>query len=161
MSYLPKKKEAGEDLYKIYCLIYPLICSFAFIFFNWRIITLQYCAGFCHTSTWISHRYAYVPSLPSPFPSHPSRLVQSRYLSSLNHTANSRWPSILHMVMYMFQCYSLNSSHALFPLLCPQVCSLSVSPLPLCRQVRHYHLFRFHIYELIYNICLSLTYFTL
>ena len=25
--------------------------------FNWRIITLQYCIGFCHTSTWISHRY--------------------------------------------------------------------------------------------------------
>ena len=31
--------------------------------FNWRIITLQYCIGFCHTSTWISHRYTYVPSL--------------------------------------------------------------------------------------------------
>ena len=26
---------------------------------------LQYCIGFCHTSTWISHRYTYVPSLLS------------------------------------------------------------------------------------------------
>ena len=26
--------------------------------------------------------------------------------------------------MYMFQCYSLNSSHLLLPPLCPQVCSL-------------------------------------
>ena len=26
-------------------------------FFNWRIIALQYCVGFCHTSTWISHRH--------------------------------------------------------------------------------------------------------
>ena len=26
-----------------------------FICFNWRLITLQYCGGFCHTSTWISH----------------------------------------------------------------------------------------------------------
>ena len=30
---------------------------------NWRILALQYCTGFCHTSTWISHRYTYVPSL--------------------------------------------------------------------------------------------------
>ena len=26
------------------------------LFFNWRLITLQYYGGFCHTSTWISHR---------------------------------------------------------------------------------------------------------
>ena len=31
--------------------------------FNWRIIALQYCVGFCHTSAWISHRYTHVPSL--------------------------------------------------------------------------------------------------
>ena len=30
--------------------------------FNWRIIALQYCVGFCHTLTWISHRCTYVPS---------------------------------------------------------------------------------------------------
>ena len=28
-----------------------------------RIIALQYCADFCHTSTWISHRCTFVPSL--------------------------------------------------------------------------------------------------
>ena len=40
--------------------------------------------GFCHTSTWISHRYTYVPSLLNlpPTPSHPSRLSQSPSLSS-------------------------------------------------------------------------------
>ena len=26
-----------------------------FFFFSWRLITLQYCSGFCHTFTWISH----------------------------------------------------------------------------------------------------------
>ena len=26
-----------------------------FFFFNWRLITLQYCSDFCHTLTWISH----------------------------------------------------------------------------------------------------------
>ena len=34
-----------------------------YFFFNWRINTLQNCVGFCQTSTWISHRYSYVPSL--------------------------------------------------------------------------------------------------
>ena len=33
--------------------------------------------------------------------------------------------SILHMVMYVFPCCSLNSSHLLLPLLCPQVYSPS------------------------------------
>ena len=44
---------------------------------NWRIIALQCCVGFCHTATWISHNYTYVPfflNLPlTPYPSHPSR----------------------------------------------------------------------------------------
>ena len=33
------------------------------VIFNWRIVALQYCVGFCHLSTWISHRYTYVSSL--------------------------------------------------------------------------------------------------
>ena len=38
-------------------------CSFLKLIFNWRTIALQYCVGFYQTSTWISHRYAYVPFL--------------------------------------------------------------------------------------------------
>ena len=34
--------------------------------FNWRIIAFQYCDGFCHTSTWITHRYICVPSILKP-----------------------------------------------------------------------------------------------
>ena len=44
-------------------------------------------------TTWIS--------VPSPSPSHPSRLLPSPVLSSLRHTANSHWLSILHMAMYV------------------------------------------------------------
>ena len=62
-------------------------------FFNWRIIALQYWVFFCHTSTWIRHRYTYVSSLLNhPFislPIPPSRLLQSTGLSSLCHTAKS------------------------------------------------------------------------
>ena len=34
---------------------------FPFIFNSWRLITLQYCSGFCHTLTWISHGFTCVP----------------------------------------------------------------------------------------------------
>ena len=43
-------------------------------------MTLQYCSGFCHTSTWISHRCTPNPQLPTPklsSPSHPSGQSQS------------------------------------------------------------------------------------
>ena len=39
--------------------------------FSWRIITLQYCDGFCHISVWIGHRYTCVLSplgIPTPTP---------------------------------------------------------------------------------------------
>ena len=39
-------------------------------------------------------------------PSHASRLLQSPSWSSLSHTANSHWLSILHMIMYMFPCWA-------------------------------------------------------
>ena len=97
--------------------------------FYCKIFTLQYCADFCHTSTWISHRYTYVPSLlnlsaiPHPIP--PSRLSQSTRLSSLCHSKSPL--SILYMVIFMFPCCSLNLSHLLHPTLCPQVCSLCLN----------------------------------
>ena len=40
----------------------------SFIFISWRLITLQYCSGFCHTLTWISHGFTCTPH-PDP-PSH-------------------------------------------------------------------------------------------
>ena len=58
------------------CELSCLIKQFSFLknfIFNWRIGTLQYYDGFCHTSTQISHRYTRVlPSwTPSHLPSHP------------------------------------------------------------------------------------------
>jgi len=59
--------------------------TFSFIF-NWRIIVVQYCAGFCHILTWISHKYTYVPhswtSLPPPTPPHPLGCHRTPNLSS-------------------------------------------------------------------------------
>ena len=46
---------------------------FSCIFISWRLITLQYCSGFCHTLTWISHGFTCIPypDLPSHIPLHP------------------------------------------------------------------------------------------
>ena len=85
---------------------------FFFLNFNWRLITLQYCSGFCHTLTWISHGCACIPH-PEP-PSHlPLHLIPQGHpsapaLSTLSHASNLDWWSVSRMIIYMFQCYSLN-----------------------------------------------------
>ena len=50
-----------------------IFCLFKFIYFNWRLITLQYCSGFCHTFIRISHGFTRVsyPEPPSHLPLHP------------------------------------------------------------------------------------------
>ena len=50
-----------------------LFIYFPFIFISWRLITLQYCSGFCHMLTWISHGVTCVPHRypPSRLPPHP------------------------------------------------------------------------------------------
>ena len=93
-------------------------------FFNLRIIALQYCVGFCHISTWISNRFTYVFSFLNLPHTHPLRSPHSTRLSSGSCTAASPWPSILHMVKYMFQGYSLNLPTLSIPHLCPQACSV-------------------------------------
>ena len=72
--------------------------------FYWRVISFQNFLFFLvkshHKSVIGIHiSPAFWTSLPSPSPSHSSRLIQSPCLSFLSHTANSRWLSILHMVM--------------------------------------------------------------
>ena len=50
-----------------------LLFFFSFTFISWRLITLQYCSGFCHTLTWISHGFTCIPHPypPSHLPLHP------------------------------------------------------------------------------------------
>ena len=88
-------------------LLLNKISSFLEFIFNWRIIALQYCTGFCHTSTCISHRYRHVSFLLS-LPPTPLGCHRAPDFCSLSHTANLHC-LILHMVMYMFQCYTLNN----------------------------------------------------
>ena len=60
------------------------------------------------------------PPLPPPFPSHPSGSSQC---TSPEHP-NLDWWSMSRMMIYMFQCYSLKSSHPRLLPQSPKVCSL-------------------------------------
>ena len=46
-----------------------------FIFISWRLITLQYCSGFCHTLTWISHGFTCIPHPDPPSHLHPHPIL--------------------------------------------------------------------------------------
>ena len=72
-------------------------------------------------------------------------------------------PLILRMVMYMFQCYSLKSSHPSLLPLSPKVCSSHVCPLccPACNIVSTVFLNSIYMHQYTIFIFLFLIYFTL
>ena len=71
-----------------------------FFFISWRLITLQYCSGFCHTLTWISHGHTCIPHpdppLPPPSPPDPSGSSQCTRSKHLSHLSNLGWWSDSH-----------------------------------------------------------------
>ena len=73
------------------------------------------------------------------------------------YTAASHQLSILHMIVYMCQFQSPNSSHSLLYPMSTSLFSMSASLFLPCKQVHLYHFSRFHIYVLIYSICFSLS----
>ena len=109
-----------------YCTIF-----FSFIFISWRLITLQYWSGFCYTLTWVSHGFTCAPHpnppFPPPSPSHPSGSSQCTSSEHLSHASNLGWWSVSPLIVYLFQCYFLRTSH---PCLLPQ--SLKVCSVHLC-----------------------------
>ena len=75
----------------------PAYFFFSFLFFliSWRLITLQYCSGFCHTLTWISLGYTCIPHpdppLPPPSPPDPSGSSQCTRSEHLSRASNLGW----------------------------------------------------------------------
>ena len=80
---LLERNRVTRSWFRVWLLpIILFFCFFSFIFISWRLITLQYCSGFCHTLTWINGFtsmkpwiYMCSPSpspLPLPSPPHPS-----------------------------------------------------------------------------------------
>ena len=130
--------------------------KFKFIYFNWRLINLQYCIAFAihqHESVTsvrvfpILNPLPHLPPQPIPL-GHPSAPAPS----ILYHASNLDWRFISHMVIYMFQCHSPKSSH---PRPLPESKRLfytSVSLLLSRIQGYHYHLSKSHVYVLLYFI---------
>ena len=90
----------------IYTLFFGKYFKNYFIYFNWRLITVQYCGGFCHASTWISHGCTCVLlswTTPTHISPHPITLGCPRALtlSALLHASNLHWSSMLCMVAYI------------------------------------------------------------
>ena len=98
--------------------------QYKFIYFNWRLITLQYCIRFA-IHLWVYTRVPHPEPLshlpPSTIPlGHPSAPAPSILYPALNLT----WQFISYMILYMFQCHSPKSSHP-FPLpQSPKDCSI-------------------------------------
>jgi len=88
------------------------------------------------------------PEQPSQLPPHPIPLGCPRALavSALLHASNLHWSSILHMVIYMFQCYSLKSSHPRLLPHSPKVCCL------------HLRLFCYLVYRVVVTVFLNSIY---
>ena len=91
--------------------------KFKFIYFNWRIITLQYCIGFAihqHESATGVHVFP-SPEPSSHLPPHTISLGHSSAPASsvLYPASNLDWRFISYMIVYMFQCHSPKSSHPL------------------------------------------------
>ena len=109
-------------------IVWSFFYYYYYYYFNWKLITLQYCSGFCHTLTWISVHVSPIlhPEPPFHLPPHPipQGCPCARALSSLSHASNLDGQSVSHMVIYMFQCYSLKSSHPRLLPQSPKVCSL-------------------------------------
>ena len=91
------------------------IIKYKFIYFNWRLITLQYCIGFAIHQHWIRHRYTCVPH-PEPPSLLPPRTIPLGHLSApapsiQYHASNLDWRFIPYMILYMFPCHSPKSSY--------------------------------------------------
>ena len=105
------------------------ISFFQLIYFNWRIIALQYYDSFCHTSTWIGHRCACAspPSwtpLLAPSPPYPSGLSQG---TSFGCPASCIELTLVICFTYSNVHVSMLFSQIIPPLpslLSPKVCSL-------------------------------------
>ena len=107
------------------------------LFFYWRIIALQNFVVFCQASTWISHRYTYIPYLlnlpPIPSPSHLLGWYRAPVWVSWD-MQQIPGGHLFHIWWCKLPCFSFHTSHPILPSP-PSVSlfSMSVSPLLPCK----------------------------
>ena len=135
-TYLQQLNNSNDYVYQVktfQCFLSflraPFKCFFfSFIYFNWRLIPLQYCIDFAihqHESTTGIHVFP-IPISPSLHPpctiplGHPSAPAPSIQY----HASNLDWRFVSYMILYMFQCHSPKSSHPLPLPQSPKDCSI-------------------------------------
>ena len=131
--------------------------KFKFIYFNWRLIILQYYIGFAihqHESATGVHVFPILnPTLPSPSPYHPSGSSQC---TSPKHPVSCIKPRLVSRFLYDIIHVSMPFSQIIHPSPSPteskRLFYTSVSLLLSHIQGYHYHLSKFHIYMLVYCI---------
>ena len=128
--------------------------KFKLIYFNWRIITLQYCIGFAihqHESAMSVHVFPILNHLPPPSPYHPSGSSQC---TSPKHPVSCIEPGLAIRFLYDIIHISMMFSQIIPPLPSPtkskRLFYTSMSLLLSHIQGYHYHLSKFHIYVLVY-----------
>ena len=83
------------------------VSLFRIVFSSFFFLTLQYCIGFCHISTWIHHRCTRVPSPEPPPTTHPITSLwvipvhQPQAFCILNRT----WTGDLFLIWY-YTCFN-------------------------------------------------------
>ena len=133
--------------------------------FNWRIIALQCCVGFCQTSASINRRYTRVPSLlnlppasppSSSPPSHPSYVVTEHHAEHLCYSSFPFAICFTYGNVHISVLFSEFVPPSFSPAVSMSLISMAESLFPPCKGVHQYQFSRFHIYALIYDICFSL-----
>ena len=128
--------------------------KYKFIYFNWRLIPLQYCIGFAihqHESATGIHVFLILNRLPPPSLYHPSGSSQC---TSPKHPVSCIKPGLVivsYMILYMFQCHSPSPTESKRLFYTSE--SLLLSPI----QGYCYHLSKFHIYGIVYCIGIFLS----
>ena len=110
-------RDFSREIKRCFPIIFTIIVSFKInsfiligvLFFYNTVIVF---ATHRHESAMVIHVSPYSEH-PSHIPPHSISLGCPRALAfcALLHAYDLHWSSILHMIIYMFQCYSLKSSH--------------------------------------------------
>ena len=130
--------------------------KYKFIYFNWKLITLQYCIGFTihqHVSTTGIHVFPILNPIPPPSLYHPSGSSQC---TSPKHPVSCIKPGLEIRFIYDIIHLSVPFSQIIPPSPSPteskRLFYTSVSLLLSHIQGYCYHLSKFHIYALVYCI---------